>query len=509
VKNAKRWWPWGLALLLLAPEMPGTEPSADAPAPVFSWHRGLFRVNSDISSGTESVETIARKAEAEGMAFAVFTDQFLVRAEYGLPPFRRVAKVSREQDSVARHGIDAYLGRLNRLQLEHPGLIVIPGVDVAPALWWTGNPLRGTLTAHQFSQQMTIFGPQDAAFYRDLPVIFNTRPGCRFPGTLVALLPLLLAALGWRLIRTPPRAYYEDCQGNRYTGPRWPRYLLGSVLVLVGVLWTVDNRPFTVGPSWSPYRPPGRAPYQAVCDHVRARGGPEAGVVWAHPEITMRQGMPGVRLVTVPYLDDVENTFGHNGLAGIYGDAFRAHLPGQAWDRMLAQHARGKRRERPVVVGESDYHGGDRALPLIQTVVRVAAPGRRAILRALLDGNSYALYRQPEHAMTLDEAVVIGARQTASLGETLSWDGREPLAFHLRGHLDGPPPSPAAAARLTVVVDGREVASEMLALPRFDVTLPVTPEATDLQLHYVRFHIQGTGGQLIANPIFMQTEATP
>lgn len=483
------------------------------PPPVQAWHRGLFRVNSDISSGTASVETIARQADNAGMAFVVFSDQFLVRAEYGVPPFRRTLRVVREQDSVMRYGVEAYLGRLNRVQLEHPALVVIPGVDVAPALWWSGHPLRGTLTAHQFSQQLTLFGPEDAAFYRDLPAMFNVRPGLRFPASVIALLPLLLAWLGWRLAATPPPPRYEDRQGNRYPGRRWPRILLGAMLIAIGILWTIDNRPFTVGPPWSPHHPRSIAPHQAVIDHVRKYGGEDVGVVWAHPEIRMDMALPGVRLVTAPYLDDVEKTFGHNGLAGIYGDAFRAHLPGGTWDRMLAEHVRGERRERPVIVGESDYHGGDRAIDGIQTVVRVAAPGPRAIRRALLAGHSYALYRQPAHAVALDEAMVGDGRASASLGETLAWNGRDPLVLHLRGHVDGPSLPPGAAARLAVIADGREIATAILDLPAFDLDIPLAlPSAQadpSLQLHYVRIHIQGSGGQLIANPIFVQRETRP
>ncbi len=498
------------ALATLAAEDAGPPP----PPPVLAWHRGLFRVNSDISSGSESLETMARKAEDAGMAFVVFSDQFLVRAEYGVPPFRRTIRAVREQDSVMRHGVEAYLRRLNRVRLEHPGLVVIPGVDVAPALWWSGHPLQGTLTAHQFSQQLTVFGPEEAAFYRDLPAMFNDRPGLRFPGTPLALLPLLLAWLGWRLATTPPPPCYEDRQGNRYPGRRWPRLLLGGAMILVGILWTIDNRPFTVGPPWSPYHPRSIAPAQAVIDHVRNHGGEDAGVVWAHPEIHMAMSLPGVRLVTAPYLDDVEKTFGHNGMAGIYGDAFRAHQPGGTWDRMLAEHVRGKRHERPVIVGESDYHGGDRTIDGIQTVVRVAAPGPRAIRRALLAGHSYALYRQAEHALALDQTTVSDGNASASLGETLAWDGHTPLALHLRGHVEGPPLPPGAAAQLTVVADGREVATAILDLPAFDLDLPFAPpppQAGDpgLQLHYVRIHIQGNGGQLIANPIFVRRETKP
>jgi len=484
--------------------------SGELAMPVKEWHHGLFRVNSDISSGTATVEEIATQAEAAGMDFVVFSDQLLVRAEYGLPPFRRTLRVAREQPSVIRYGVERYLGRLNRLQLEHPGLVVIPGVDVAPAFWWSGQPWRGNLTAHQFSQQLTVFGPGDAAFYRELPVMFNRRLGWRFPGSLLGLLPLLLSVLGWLWWRAPAPVYYEDRQGNSYSRPCRLRRVCGIIMLGGGILWTVENRPFSVGPAWSPHEPPGLAPFQAVCDHVREHGGDEAGVIWAHPEISMRQTVSGAQLVTMPYLDDVERTFGHNGLAGIYGDAFKAHLPGGPWDRLLLAYARGERQERPVVVGESDYHGQDRPLDCIQTVVRVAGLGRKAVLRALLSGQSYACFRQPERMLVLTEARVSAADGgSASLGEELEWDGTAQLGLEIAVNLEQKmagklPPT----ARLTLVIDGDLVVEKALDLPARQTFL-VALSHDDLQLHYVRFQIEGDGGQIIANPIFVRKQEVP
>ena len=157
---------------------------------------GIFRINTDISAGDQDIETVVRYAKHAGVDFIVVSDQFLVYAKYGIPPFREVFAYSMEQKSIVSYGIDNYLARLDKADKDNPELTVIAGADIAPHYYWTGKPFNKSFTANQFSEQITVFGPKDANFYKNLPVIHNEPVGFFFPGTLLSLLPLLLTLAG-------------------------------------------------------------------------------------------------------------------------------------------------------------------------------------------------------------------------------------------------------------------------------------------------------------------------
>ena len=81
---------------------------------------GIFRINTDISAGDQDIETVVRYAESAGVDFIVVSDQFLVYAKYGIPPFREVFTYSMEQKSIVSYGIDRYLARLDKVNRDNP-----------------------------------------------------------------------------------------------------------------------------------------------------------------------------------------------------------------------------------------------------------------------------------------------------------------------------------------------------------------------------------------------------
>ena len=56
------------------------------------WRRGLVRVNTNVSAGLETFDEVALQAENAGLDFVIFSDRFLVVAEYGVFPFRHSLK---------------------------------------------------------------------------------------------------------------------------------------------------------------------------------------------------------------------------------------------------------------------------------------------------------------------------------------------------------------------------------------------------------------------------------
>ncbi|MDP6449704.1 MAG: hypothetical protein QF773_02725 [Lentisphaeria bacterium] len=463
------------------------------------WLHGAIRINSNISSGNRSMAQIADEATAAELDFIVFTDQLVARAEYGIWPLRHVVRYAREQPSIVTFGFERYLEQVHEAAAQNPDLVIIAGADVAPIYTWSGMPFTENFTVHQWSEQMTVFGPDSASFYRNLPALGNEAHGFFMPGTLLKLLPLLLLIPGISMYRRSCSSY-TDTRGNRIRIRDWPRVLAGIVLVAGGVLGTFELRPFTQSVGFDQYGNYGTKPFAQVIDHAHSN---DALCFWSGPEQRMEQVLSGVHFLTVPQLDDIRFTFRHNGLAGIYPDNSTAYRPGHLWDYMLLEYADGRRKVRPVAIGEVDYHGLWR-VDGIQTIVH-AEPNHDAVLQAIAAGRSYAANITVLDRVRLTQFEVSDAAgTTAGLGETLTTDAR---AVTVRIAGTRAPDKMEFAALFKLVVDGEAVA----ALPApaeeaFEIVYDV--ELTrDASMHYVRLYMGDPAVIFISNPVFIQRPA--
>ncbi len=492
------------ALLCVALQGAAGSDPASAPPPS-EWHRGIFRVNTTVSAGDEDIEKVAQKASKAGLAFIVFSDQYLVRAQYGLPPFRNLLSITKERGSILSFGVRNYLEAIETAQERHPGIVLLPGADVAPYYYWTGNYLLGTLATNQFSEQLTVFGDLGPDFYRDIPVIHNERTSFGLRG-LLGLWPLLITCIGLSLLLKKNEPYYADAQGNAYYGRgAILRRAGGALLAAVGLAWTADNRPFTQDLGVSPHGVKTHLPFQQTIDYVKATSGGKAGAIWSAPEATMKDKIDRVRLYTRPYLGDVEATSGHNGLAGIYADVSHAHEPGGSWDKMLLEYCAGTRADRPVIVGEADYHGRT-PVDFIQTVVH--APGRldRASLTdALVKGRSYGVATHERLRLNLLDVRISDTNgQAASLGETLTATPGAPLEFAVSGGLEAVGQGKRYPSSVILVLDGKELKRHSIDATKFELIERIEVDKGWRGLHYIRFYILTEGaGWLLSNPLFI------
>jgi len=465
------------------------------------WKRGIFRVNSSVSSGNESIPQIATEAEEAGLDFVVFSDQFLVIAEYGLPPFRKIFHKVVERPSIVNFGIDNYLNLIAETARLHPKMAIIAGADIAPHYYWTGNPFKKNLAVNQYSEQLTVFGPNDPGFYRGLPVIHNNIPFKSWAGVLLRLSPLLLCVLALLLFRAARQPYYSDAQGHQYHPPAKIKLAFSAFLFLAGLLWCLNNRPFSAALGYDQYAKKGIMPYQKAIDYVRNQAGTKGGIVWSAPEAVMKDKIAGVFLFTIPYLQDIEETKGHNGLAGIYGDVSHAHEPGKSWDKMLREYCEGTRKELPAILGERDYHGRGGNIGLVQTVVHSRENTPEAIVKAIIEGRSYAVAKGGG-ILQLREACLrepIGG--TAGLGETLTInDSVESCTLRISGSLAG---ASETTGRLVIVLNGEQYSTEILELKDFAFSKEIRLRKGE-KMQYVRFYITTSGaGWLLSNPVFI------
>lgn len=469
------------------------------------WYSGLFRVNTQVSAGTESFTRIAEKAKKADLDFIVFSDQFLVEAQYGLPPFRDVIKYTKTRRSVVTYGIEKYLDEINKTDTKFPDMVLVPGADIAPLYYWSGSPFNNSLTTNQYSEQLTIFGSDDPELYRRLPVIHNDQWEDSYWKIAVKLLPLLISVIGILLCIKKKSHYYSDAQGNVYDKGHWKKVVVGICFILCGICTTINLKPFTKYIGFSQYSAPDILPFQNVIDYIRDNSGDETGIIWSAPEATMNDRIWVVSLFTAPYLGDIERTYKHNGLAGIYGDAITAYNPGKSWDKMLLEYCSGKRKLRPVITGELDYHGKKRRINHIQTVIQTDSFDRKGVVKAIISGNSYAVIAEQD-CVELSDAYIESGISRADLGETLSVKRGNDLSLKIKGHLIDPKTN-VTYGQLIVVVNGEKVVDKMVSLKELNITEKINIPASPGKLNYVRFYIKNSSmARLLTNPFFFKVE---
>ncbi|MCL6640200.1 MAG: hypothetical protein K6T92_02395 [Candidatus Rokubacteria bacterium] len=456
----------GALLLTAGPPSAGALAAAREPVPA------AVHVHSDLSTGDLPLVELARRAAREGIGALFLAENYRLRIEYGLPPFRALTRVTFEDRSVQPAGLADYLTRVEQARRQVPEVLLVPGVEVLPHYRWSGSPLALSLTLHDTQKNLLVFG-LDAAALGSLPVA-GQRVRYGWQSVLDAL-PGLLVAAG--LVVLGRKRLERKRLRRTVVVRRRRRWLTGSLLIGLGVLAIVRGWPFAEDrfPPWEDF---GVAPHQAVIDHVVARGG---AVAWSFPEApdagARRFGPVTVRWRTDPFPDDLLRTSGYTAFGGLYEQPTRVVEPGGVWDRVLAQYAACERPRPAWALGEAGFHGpaSGKRLGTVQTVFVVEERSERGLLDALARGRLYALARTPEAALVLAEFRLTAGEATAEAGDTVrvppgtpvelratidvsdgsrplvrvslvrngqvaeAWAGRPPLAVSWRGTFDGRP----------------------------------------------------------------------
>ena len=118
----------------------------------------VVHLHSDLSTGDFSLEQLTAMAEKQGIGALLVTENYLLRVEYGLPPFRALTRAVREERSVLGIGIDRYLTGVAQARAANPRVLIVPGVEVLPHYYWTGSPLTLDMTVHGTQKNMLVFG---------------------------------------------------------------------------------------------------------------------------------------------------------------------------------------------------------------------------------------------------------------------------------------------------------------------------------------------------------------
>lgn len=494
---------WGVGVILslgLLSQGPVTGQAAGPVRPLVA----AVHVHSTWSSGDLSLEELTTRARALGIEAIFLTENHLQRFEYGLPPLRNLLRYRVEYPSLLSRGPEPFLEAVRAVNARQQEVLLIPGAEVIPHYYWTGDLWSGSLTMYNAQKNILAFGLYRPEDYRDLPAVGNLGASHWSRESLVLLWPAVLAVPGVWLLRLRRRRpvrlqHFQLSVERRYTG-------YGILCLGLGVVLLANNFPFRRAPV-SPYDSgAGLRPHQAVIDFIATRGGVSA---WSLPEARDHQvvTVAGRRatILTEPYPSDLLATDRFTAFGGVYEDTTTFTDPGQGWDRLLADSLDGRRAAPAWAIGEAAYHREGQAgkrFGDVQTVLLVERKDPAALLQALRAGRLYAVQRTPEVSLILDQfQVSLPPQPPAEAGEQMA----------LRA---GDRPEVRAVVRAT---DGRRVGIQVL-LDRAGAVAhslrgetPLTLSWTEAPLPagtrlFYRLVVRGPAGhQILSNPIFVQT----
>lgn len=450
-------------------------------------YRGIIHVHSTFSSGELTPAEIVAKAKSAGIQIVVFTDHDLVRGEWGPPPFRNLFGISRDfRPSVLRIGVDSYFNTIESLQRKNPDMVLIPGIEVAPFSYVSGNPIFSGLNVHDWRRHILLLGMGRYSI-QNLPVRgngFSTRYFRNlFPGTLFFLVPALFA-----IALLPFKGY-----------ARW----VGFGIMAIGLMGAIDAHPFK--PSlFSPYLgSQGARPYQEIINYAEANGGFS---LWAHQGSLMQnQKTRFGRLNTPPHTQMLNETVGYLGFDAIYEDNFTASRPGNEWDKNLVGYLSGIRPKPIWGYGGLDFHsenelGGKKRLTDIQNVFLMDKLSPDAFYRSLINGRFYVLRGYTPARLQMDY-FRISPREgkiIAGYGDDIRIDGPPRVRFRVSTQNGSPVKVRAAVIRMGEVIR------------TFEGLTPLNVDFTDrdsipFRRIYYRLDVQGNRGEHITtNPVFVQ-----
>lgn len=463
-----------------------------------------FHVHSDVSTGGLSLDQIAEQAQKMGIDAVVFSENLALRYEYGLFPFRGIIRRTVTLPSVVEYGVERYVSAIAAAQARHPGILLVPGVEVAPHYYWTGSLPGRNLTMHNAQKNLLVIGLTRPEDYKALPVPGNAGFARYGWETLGKLWPVLLFVPAVRLWRH--RAYQKVRVGvamirivKHFRVPAGLMAATGVVLLLLA--WPYESPLFSFYDDQLRERP-----YQALIDVAVQRGG---AVVWSMPEavdfnVYPYDGLGPVTVKTDPYPLSLLQTAGYTGFGGVYQDTRTLTEPGALWDQLLLQYLGGLRTVPPSVVGEIAYHRPGQAGIELDQVLNVATVRERTVaglVDAIKVGRLYALSQAGRpfgfRLDTFQVEMQDGAR-AAVVGQPLVRSGAESLTVRVAVTATDRGAHPVQVA---IIRSGRVLARMTGTTPFHQ--LVVDPSVPAGMAAYYRVDVRGDG-EILSNPIFVK-----
>jgi hypothetical protein len=227
-------------------------------------------------------------------------------------------------------------------------------------------------------------GPGDI---KGIPSVSYNNPAVFDIWCLLNIWPLFLTAAGlWLVLRKKKKLV--KLQMFSFRRESRPFVVSGAVILLSGLLFTINNIPFC-SPLYDQYHGDrGALPYQNLIDYAETKGGM---VFWAHPDVGGTHRLNDIEVFTPPYSGELLRTFNYTGFAAFVEGMKFSGRPGGYWDTALKQYINGERQKPVWAIGELDYKEGS-WMGNTQTVFIVNENNRTGILRAMREGRMYAVH---------------------------------------------------------------------------------------------------------------------
>ena len=458
-----------------------------------------IHISSTISEGKYSIPEIIEIARLNSIKVVILTDRDSMRWEYGLWPLRNMIKKTVESNSVFKYGIRRYLNEISQAQERNPDLVIIPGVESAPFYYWQGSPINSSLKMHNWHKHMLAIGLEDAEDYEYLPVIGNKKV-LRLPFKLkdtYRLWPLLILLVGI-LFQSKKLFNYKDL-ADRSLGPYSRTWrTCGIVLIILGILFSLNNFPFREV-MFDKYKGDlGIKPYQKFIDYVNQRGGSS---FWAHPEAANIKKVGIVSTETQEHSQDLLESKGYSGFTIFYEGYKRVGQPGGIWDEVLKQYCQGKRKAPIWAIGGLCFdQTGEltNRIKALRTVFLVPELSKVAVLEALKMGRMYVMRGRESSQFVLDKFVVYDGFTNvyAIMGEQINLENNPRI--EIGGQFLAGRKKPV---KIKLIRNGNIIKTFEVNSP-FDISFQDDYEGGERKFYY-RVEIQSDGVFLVTNPIFV------
>ena len=446
---------------------------------------GLMDLRTTFSDGAYDIEQLVLLAKNKGFTVLFINDHDRVAMEYGLPPFRNIINRKVEQNSINRQGADKFIFSIREIEKKYPDMIIVPGSETTSFYYWTGNPIKGSLTAHDHEKRLLTVGMEKPADYKNLPILHNNLSTKYFKKALLEIILFSVSLIAAIIML------------------RWRGFLrvTGIIVLILSVTFIINSNPFRSSP-FDPYHGDQKmAPYQLVIDYVHSRGGM---TFWNYPETQSGvRKMGPIQVSSLPYPYVLSESYSYTGFSALYGDNITLTEPGNIWDMTLKEYCKGYRDHPPWGIATADFHKeGENGNKLgdYQTVFFVQEKTKDAVLAALRNGKMYACQVNYPQVLKLEEFSVLPAdSQTKSIsGDQIILKGFPRIRISLSS-------SRSAGNKVKV----RLIRSGEL-INVFEENLPLQIDYIDAYYKpgekiYYRMDMRGSG-TIVSNPVFVTFE---
>lgn len=407
--------------------------------PYSEYHNLLaaIHLDSQISGGDYSLRELADILNENKIDIGIFTDHDNMKIEYGLP-FLRNFSFSQEKNSISTLGEEEYISRINSLRNHYGNLILLHGSEVIPYYFWEIDWESLTFKIMNFHKHLLVLGLETAEDYANLPSIKSGYKNNFSFWYLLNIIPFITLWFGVKIFRTvintQVRKYgvlHDKKRGFKREG---------SIIIVLSVIYILNNFPYFVAPIYDQYEDSGEKPYQELIDYVNAKGGM---VFWAHPEksnnldLGKTLGM-NVRMQTKDYSNSLAQTTGWTGFATFWEGAKRTGSIGGIWDQQLKQFCLSNQENPTWSISELDFDGGDpkniaESLTLLYTHER----DKKGVLKAIRKGRMVNFRNFAHTYLSFNEFSVKNSKDFKKIiGETLSLEKGENPVFRLDFDID-------------------------------------------------------------------------